>query len=74
MTGRIATAAFVAACGGVIVQDRVTGWLPAILMGSAAVGVIYVTLIVTLGTHPEDAAMAQRLFRRRAGKRARSAI
>ncbi len=68
MTGRILVAAFVAACGGVIVQDRVDGWLPSVLLGTATIGVIYITLIVTLGTHPEDAAIARRLVRRRAGR------
>ncbi|GAA1882391.1 oligosaccharide flippase family protein [Lapillicoccus jejuensis] len=72
MTGKILLAAFVAVCGGVLVQDLLTAsWLVVVVAGAAVVGVIYVTLMVTLGTHPDDAAIARRLVLRRGTTRGR---
>ena len=69
MLGKISLAAFVAACGGLIVQDRVQASFPAVVLGALTIGVIYVTIIGTLRPHPDDVAIAAGFLRKGRRKR-----
>jgi O-antigen/teichoic acid export membrane protein len=63
-TGKIVLAALAAAGAGVSVDHLVHGWASSLLAGGAACVLVYATVIVLLGPHPEDVRVWRRLRRR----------
>lgn len=65
MTGRIVLSSFVAVCGGLLVVGRLDSWVAELAVGVLVIVVIYVTLVLILGTHPEDRDLVRRTVLRR---------